>query len=121
MPTQASAIAMRSGAGEVESGITLADQTAEALRQIVQGARETERAIAQIAAATEEQSATAEELARGVGVIRDVTAESASSVDQIASGAGTLEELTRRLTHLLQRFRLDETAQRQPALTAARR
>jgi methyl-accepting chemotaxis protein len=99
--------AMRSGASEVEGGIALADRTADALRQIVEGARETEQAVAQIAAATEEQSATAEELARGVGVIRDVTTESASSVDQIASGAGTLEELTRRLNGLLGRFRLD--------------
>jgi len=97
---------MQKGKKEVETGIALADKAGTALKQIVTGAGETVDMIAQIAAASEEQSTTSGQIARSVDVISSVSGESAQAVSKIASSTSDLTQLTEQLR--LQVLRLDK-------------
>ncbi len=96
--------AMQKGNDEVAEGIRLADRAGEALEQVVEGAASTVDRITQIAAASEEQSATSEQIARSVEGITGATQESALGVQQIARAADGLSRLTEDLRRLMERF-----------------
>jgi methyl-accepting chemotaxis protein len=102
----------------VDQGIELADRAGAALQQIVSGSGETVDMIAQIAAASEEQSTTSEQIARSVEMISSVAGESAKAIGQIAQAASGLRELTEDLKLQVQLLEGDSTeAVPQPAAT----
>lgn len=112
--------AMRAGNTEVEAGIALADRAGAALERIVDGTTRTIDMVAQIAAATEEQSTTAEQMARSVELISTVSNESASGIAGIARSAEGLDGLTGELHALVQHFRVDAAASGAPLRLGAR-
>jgi Methyl-accepting chemotaxis protein (MCP) signaling domain. len=60
---------MRRGSQEVNEGLVLADRAGESLRKIIDNATKAVDMINQIAAASEEQSATSEEISRSIEAI----------------------------------------------------
>ncbi len=116
--SEAAVGAIRHGSGEVEAGIALAEQAREALARVVREAAEVVGRVMQIAAATEEQSATGEQISRSVEAISAVSQQSAEGVQQIARSAADLEALAAALGARISTFRLEEAA---PAAAPARR
>ena len=96
---------MRRGNDEVEEGIVLADRAGAALKRVVEGSDRTEDMIAQIAAASEEQSTTSEQISRAVEMISMAAGESAQGVSQIAQSTDGLNQLTEGLRTLVTRFK----------------
>jgi methyl-accepting chemotaxis protein len=64
--------------------------------------------IAQVAAASEEQSTTAEEISRNIEAISSLAQESASGTQQIAKAAEDLTRLTLNLEGLIDKFQLGD-------------
>lgn len=108
--TETAVQAMEQGTREVKLGLTLADNAGNALKSIVHGAQETEQTVAQIAAATEEQSATSEEIARSVEAISKVANEAAEEVNRIAEATTGLQGLTEEIQSRIARFNIGSSA-----------
>ena len=101
---------MDEGTRHVTDGITLADKAGESLREIVDVSQRVTDMVAQIAAASEQQSSASEQISKNVEAISNVTNESAAGVQQIARAAEDLNRLTEGLQALVGRFRLTHDA-----------
>jgi len=103
--------AMESGTQKVNDGLSLADRAGSALVRIVEGTTRAGDMVAQIAAASEEQSTTSEQIARSVEHISTASQESAQGLSQIARSTDQLHQLSDELRSLIARFRFaDEEA-----------
>lgn len=105
--TDAAVLAMNKGNDEVKSGIELADKAGRSLHDILSSTQEVLDMINQIAAASEQQSATSEEISKNVLSISRVTAESARRIEDVAHSADGLSKMTEQLTDLMSHFRID--------------
>ena len=106
--TEGAVVSMNQGTVEVEKGKDLADKAGKALTEIISGSQEVVDMVAQVAAASEEQSATAEQISKNIEGINNVTQESAQGVQQIAHASEDLNRLTMNLQELISRFKIDE-------------
>jgi methyl-accepting chemotaxis protein len=95
------------GTAEVEKGKALADQAGHSLEQIIISAREVEDMSIQVAAASEEQSATAEQISKNIDGINNVSRQSAEGVQQMARAAEDLNRLTNKLQEMVSTFKID--------------
>jgi methyl-accepting chemotaxis protein len=111
---------MRRGNDEVEEGIVLADRAGESLRRIVEGADRTVDMVAQIAAASEEQSTTSEQIARSVEMISTASHESAAGITQIAQSTDGLNRQAAELRELVGQFRTNGSGAPRGAVSEAR-
>lgn len=107
--TQRAVEAMNEGMTEVEAGIRLADQTGAALQGIMEGATNTDMMVSQIAAATEEQSATSMQISSSVDAISQVSLQSAERITAIAQAVEGLNQLTEDLGSLVVQFKTTNT------------
>ena len=98
---------MSEGTTRVDEGIKLADKAGTSLREIVTVSQKVTDMVAQIAAASEEQSSASEQISKNVEAISSVTNETATGVHQIAKAADDLNRLTERLQEVLGRFKVD--------------
>ncbi len=105
--TQKSVHAIRTGADEATDGLKLADQTGTALDKIVTEVERLIDMINQIAAASEEQSATSEEIARSVTSIQQVSTSSRADIGGVSQSVDYLHTLMSELTQQVHHFRLD--------------
>ena len=85
---------MSKGTEEVEKGKALADKAGESLKEIIQGADKAVDVITQVAAASEEQSATSEQISKNIEMINNVTQESTAGISQICKASEDLNRLT---------------------------
>lgn len=90
---------------QVEAGAALVARTGESLERILQQASEVSRLMAEIAAATSEQSAGLTEINGGVGQLDRVTQENAAAAEQARAAASALNEQADGLRGLLVTFR----------------
>jgi len=97
--------AIEAGTKEVDSGRELASKAGESLKEIISGSRKVVDMVNQVAAASEEQSTTAEEISRNIEGITNVSQETASGIQQIAHAAEDLNRLTENLLNLITRFK----------------
>jgi len=97
---------MEEGTNEVERGKALANKAGDSLKKIVEGSQKVLDIVAQVAAASEQQSSTAEEISRNVEAISTVAQESAGGTQQIAHAAEDLSKLTLNLEELVSQFKL---------------
>ncbi len=100
---------MKAGTKEVEKGKELARKAEESLNRIINGALETVDIVNQVAAASEQQSTTAEQISKSIDGINNVTQESAAGIQQIARAAEDLNNLTVNLQNLIAQFKIDES------------
>ncbi|MGE5457063.1 MAG: methyl-accepting chemotaxis protein, partial [Methanococcaceae archaeon] len=105
--TEGAVLSMEKGTAEVEKGMHLADKAGESLRNIIKSSQEVENMSMQVAAASEEQSTTAEQISRNIDGINNVSQESAAGVQQIAKAAEDLNRLTHNLQKMVSRFRTE--------------
>ncbi len=101
--------AMNKGNEEVSSGIDLADKAGESLEEILSSTTDVMDMVNQIAAASEEQSATSEQISKNVQSISKVTSESASRIENVARSAEELSRLTNDLFTLMKRFKISSS------------
>jgi methyl-accepting chemotaxis protein len=97
---------MDQGTQEVDSGIAMADRAGASLKEIVEVSQKVTDMVAQIAAASEEQSSASEQISKNVEAISTVTSETANGTQQIAHAAEDLNRLTEQLHQLIGRFQL---------------
>jgi len=101
---------MKKGTENVEHGKTLVDKAGSVLNEIILSSEKVTDIIVQVAAASEEQSATSEEISKSIESINTVTQESAAGIQQIARAAEDLNRLTLNLQELVSKFNLDDSA-----------
>jgi methyl-accepting chemotaxis protein len=94
----------------VLKGIELNARVEEVLLKINDSAEIVAVEIDQVAAASEEQSATSEQISKNIEGISSVTQESAAGVQQIARAAEDLNRLTSGLEALVAKFKINETS-----------
>jgi methyl-accepting chemotaxis protein len=100
--------AMKSGRGEVEKGILLAEQAGQSLSGIVSEAQKVTSVVTQIAAGSTEQSRAGELIAKNVDGINSAIQENSRAAHQMAQTATDLSGLTQRLQEVVLRFRLTQ-------------
>jgi methyl-accepting chemotaxis protein len=103
---------MQLGTKEVENGKEMAEKSGESLRLIIEGAEKVVDVITSVAAASEEQSASAEHISKNIEAITNVTQESAGGTQQIARAAEDLNRLTQNLQEMLGQFVLGTNGRR---------
>jgi methyl-accepting chemotaxis protein len=96
----------------VDNGIILTGEVDHVLNEILLGATKVSDVIDQVAAASEQQSTTAEEISKNIEGITSVTQQSAAGTQQIARAAEDLSRLTVNLQDLIGRFKLSELENR---------
>jgi len=111
---------MVKGTEEVNSGKQLAQKAGEALDQIISSSKEVVDNIAQVAAASEEQSAAAEQISKNIEGISSVANESATGVQQIARAAEDLNNLTVNLQNLVSQFKISKNGESNTSNLAVR-
>jgi methyl-accepting chemotaxis protein len=99
--------AIEQGQSEVESGIELAEQAADAFEEIVGSTGGITDRVDSIATATEEQAATGDQISESVQAISEVSNESAHGVEEVVQAAEELEDLTGNLRNLTDKFVVD--------------
>jgi methyl-accepting chemotaxis protein len=99
---------MDDGILEVNEGMKLSEQAAQALLEIVGTSKRVTDMITQIAVSSEEQSSTSEEITKSIEMINSVTKQMASESREVAFAAEGLNHLTEQLQNMVNEFKLDE-------------
>jgi methyl-accepting chemotaxis protein/hemerythrin len=90
-------VAVDAAAGDIVDSAKVAEQSGQAMDEIVNIVQQTALEVASIATASEEQSATSEEINRSVAEVSQVTRQTADSVEQsgrvVVEISGLAEEL----------------------------
>ena len=105
--TSGAVASMNRGEEEVEKGKQSALKAGDSLKEIIKGAESVVDLVNQVAAASEEQSSTAEEISKNIESINNVTNESAGGIQQIAHASEDLNRLTLNLQDLISNFKID--------------
>ncbi len=111
---------IQQGTAEAQKGKSLAAKAGESLEQIITGSAAVVDSATQVAAASEEQSATAEQISKNIEAINNVTQESAAGVQQIAHAAEDLNRLTDNLQNLVSKFNIDSERRNDRSTLAVR-
>lgn len=98
--------AIAEGTKEVERGKELAQKAGDSLNEIIQNSEKVSSIITQLAAASEEQSATSESISQNVEAINNVTHQAAQGTAQISHAAEDLYRLTSNMQELISHFKL---------------
>jgi methyl-accepting chemotaxis protein len=109
---------MEEGTREVERGKEMANRAGSSLNEIVNASQKVLDIIAQVAAASEEQSTTAEEISRNIEAISSASQQSEAGTHQIAQAAEDLTRLTLNLESLISKFILSADNQHGNSLSA---
>lgn len=104
-------VSMKQGVHEVEAGKKLAIEAGAVLREIVEGANKVTDIVIQVAATSEEQSATAEQIGKNIESINTVMQESSAGIQQVARATEDLNRLTETLQSHIGQFKMGTTAQ----------
>ncbi|MGH8509570.1 MAG: methyl-accepting chemotaxis protein [Gammaproteobacteria bacterium] len=93
---------------KVEEGARLVDASGSTLVEIVTWVKKVSAIIADIAAASQEQSAGIEQVNRGITQMDQVTQQNAAFVEEMASASQSMNEQAVHLTQAIQSFRLKD-------------
>jgi len=97
---------MKQGTVEVNKGKLLAEQAGKVLEEIIYGSEKVTDIAVQVAAASEEQSASAEQISKNVEAISNVTRETTIGIEHMAHAAEDLDRMTSSLQELVRKFKL---------------
>lgn len=98
--------AMNEAKKSVETGRTLAEEVAEALKEIFNNSAKINDIVNQVAVASDQEAASAEEISRNIEKISSVAQETAEGIRQIARTAEDLNRLTEMLHNLALQFKI---------------
>ena len=99
---------------KVESGGKLVRQAGATIREVVASVQRVTDIMAEIAAASNEQSAGIEQVNHAISQMDQVTQQNAALVEEAAAAAGSMQQQASNLAGVVGAFRLD-AADRQPA------
>ncbi|MGW8394022.1 methyl-accepting chemotaxis protein [Pseudoduganella sp. HUAS MS19] len=99
-----------SSVAQVEEGSRLADQAGSTMREVVGSVQQVTDIIAEISAASGEQSAGIEQINEAVVQMDNVTQQNAALVEQAAAAAGALQDQAASLAQAVSVFRLTAPA-----------
>ena len=91
----------------VEEGSALVDNSGQALEQIVDGIKKVSDIVAEISAASAEQSEGIEQVNRAVMSMDEVTQQNAALVEQTAAAAKSMEEQSGELNRMISFFKVE--------------
>jgi methyl-accepting chemotaxis protein len=89
---------------KVEDGSTLVTQSGQTLEQIVTSVKKVSDIIAEIAAASREQSAGIEQVNQAVMQMDEMTQQNAALVEEATAASQSMAEQARALTNLMQKY-----------------
>jgi len=95
---------------KVEQGAGLVTQSGQTLEHIVVSIKKVSDIVAEIAAASREQSAGIDQVNRAVMQMDEVTQQNAALVEEAAAASQSMAEQARSLSKNMQRYRLDDSA-----------
>ncbi|MBI2383594.1 MAG: PAS domain-containing protein [Gammaproteobacteria bacterium] len=98
--------------GKVESGFKLVESTGETMAKIVTGVKRVTDFMAEIAAASQEQSVGIQQMNQAITHLDGVTQQNAAMVEQVAAAARALQDQTAEMVRSVSRLTLAETATR---------
>ena len=90
---------------QVAAGVQAAEEAAESLRQLKDGAQSTLLSIREVASATQEQSIASTSIAQRVEQIAQMVEETSAAMESTAETAADMEKISHELTMLISRFR----------------
>jgi methyl-accepting chemotaxis protein len=94
--------------GKVEEGSKLVDQSGQTLAEIVQAVKKVTDIVAEIAAASQEQSSGIEQVNRAVMQMDEVTQQNAALVEEAAAAAEAIVEQAQNLNATIARYNLGD-------------
>jgi methyl-accepting chemotaxis protein len=103
---------------KVDEGSTLVTRSGSTLDQIVTSVKRVSDIVAEIAAASGEQSAGIEQVNRAVIQLDELTQQNAALVEQASAASLSMAEQARQLNALMQNYRVDSRLMAQAATTA---
>ena len=107
---------------KVEDGSALVTQSGQTLDQIVSSVKKVSDIVAEIAAASREQSSGIEQVNRAVMQMDEMTQQNAALVEEATAASQSMADQARDLNQMMSRFRIDQTDQAAaPAATPAAR
>jgi methyl-accepting chemotaxis protein len=95
---------------KVQDGSLLVTQSGETLEQIVASVKKVSDIVAEIAAASREQSSGIEQVNKAVTSMDQITQQNASLVQQATTASQDMAEAARNLDQMMARYRLNATA-----------
>ncbi|HWJ04697.1 MAG TPA: methyl-accepting chemotaxis protein, partial [Steroidobacteraceae bacterium] len=96
--------------GRVEDGTKLVDQSGQTLEEIVQAVKKVTDIVAEIAAASQEQSSGIEQVNRAVMQMDEVTQQNAALVEEAAAAAEGIVEQAKQLNATIARYKLADSS-----------
>lgn len=99
--------------GKVQDGSRLVEEAGHTTQEIVTSIKRVTDIMAEISAASLEQSSGIEQVNTAITQMDDVTQQNAALVEQAAAAAESLEEQALQLVQVVTRFKLEENAQPQ--------
>ena len=90
----------------VEDGEKITIEIGDLLSELYEASNKVAMAIDQVAAASEQQTTTADEVSRSIDSINSVISESARGVEQIAASATILNNISESLANMIKEFNL---------------
>ncbi|BBE50211.1 Methyl-accepting chemotaxis protein II [Ferriphaselus amnicola] len=101
---------------KVQTGTALVDQAGKTMEEVVTAVKRVTDIMAEISAASAEQSAGIEQVNQAISQMDDVTQQNAALVEQAAAAAESMEEQAQQLAAMMSTFKLaGESAQRSRA------
>ena len=97
---------MNATVGQVDGGVTLAQQAGDAINQIKLESSQVLRTVSDISAALEEQSKASNEIADHIKKVTHLTVENSHAAEQTANAAGQLAQLSDDMTATVSRFKI---------------
>ncbi len=95
---------------KVDDGSKLVDMSGQTLEEIVAAVKKVSDIIAEIAAASQEQSTGIEQVNKAITQMDEVTQQNAALVEEAAAASESMDEQAKGLEQLMQYFKTDEPA-----------
>ena len=102
---------------KVEDGSALVTQSGQTLDQIVSSVKKVSDIVAEIAAASREQSSGIEQVNRAVMQMDEMTQQNAALVEEATAASQSMADQARDLNKMMGRYRIDQAAEWVPAAT----
>lgn len=99
--------------GKVQDGSRLVEEAGQTTQEIVTSIKRVTDIMAEISAASLEQSSGIEQVNTAITQMDDVTQQNAALVEQAAAAAESLEEQAQQMVQVVTRFKLEENTQTQ--------
>ena len=102
---------------KVHSGTIIANETADALNEIINGVTKAADLVAQIAASSKEQSIAIDEINRGIDQVSNVVQSNSATAEQSAASSEELSSQAQVLKEMVNKFNLKDSMKSLPYST----